>query len=72
MSNHKKIKQMLNQEIEGLTFNPDIRRGVPTDIMIIIRFEDEKGNYFTHTIAPEKDIAYKMIQDAIKTTGILE
>ena len=72
MSNHKKIKQMLNQELEGITFNPDIRRGIPTDIMIMIRFEDKKGDYFVHTIAPEKEIAYEMIQEAIKSTGILK
>jgi len=62
---------MLNQEINSLTFNPDIKRGEPKDVIIIIGFEKKNGVYFTHTILPDdRKIATAMLECAIKSTKV--
>ena len=51
MNPMKKLRQMLNQEVNSLAFIPEIRGKMPTDILICIGFD----NKHIHTIAPDNE-----------------
>ena len=59
----ERIKQMINTDINDLHKVVELQGKTPTDIMMLIRFEE---NGHIHGIYPHEDIGKEMTRDAVE------